>query len=100
MGQSWGLGGASHQAQLAAAAAAAAVTIVAAAFAKLLLLSGLSPLVLTLLRLLDAASESCPDSQGTFCAASEFYIEFQCRTEAVVAAAAVPLPPPLPLLLG
>ena len=92
-----GLGGASHQAQL-AAAAAAAVTTVAAAFAKLLLLSGLGPL---LLRLLDAASESCPGSQGTFCAAPEFYIEFQCHTEAVVAvAAAVPPPPPLPLLLG
>ena len=40
------------------------------------------------------------DSQGTFCAAPEFYIEFQCHTEAVIAAAAVPLSPLLPLLLG
>ena len=69
----------------------------AAAFAKLLRRSGLRPLLLVLL--LDAASEGCPGSQGTFCAAPEFYIEFQCHTEAVVAAA-VPLPPPLPLLLG
>ena len=52
------------------------------------------------LLLLDAASEGCPDSQGTFCAAPEFYIEFQCHTEAVIAAAAVPLSPLLPLLLG
>ena len=56
-------------------------------------------MLLQLLRLLDAASESCPDSEGTFWAAPEFYIEFQCHPEAVVAAA-VPLPPPLPLLLG
>ena len=72
----------------------------AAAVAKLPLQSGLSPLLLWLLRLLDAAPEGCPDSQGTFCAAPEFYIEFQCHTEAVVAAAAVSLSPPLPLLLG
>ena len=52
------------------------------------------------LLLLDAASEGCPDSQGTFCAAPEFYIELQCHTEAVVIAAAVPSPPLLPMLLG
>ena len=68
------------------------------AFAKLLWQSGLRPKLLVLL--LDAASEGCPDSQGTFCAAPEFYIEFQCHTEAVIAAAAVPLSPLLPLLLG
>ena len=68
------------------------------AFAKLLRRSGLRPPLLVLL--LDAASEGCPDSQGIFCAALEFYIEFQCHTEAVIAAAAVPLSPLLPLLLG
>ena len=41
----------------------------------------------------------CSSSDDCLRAALEFYIEFQCRAEAVVVAAAVPLPPPLPLLL-